>query len=220
MFALYRNEGGGQFLHVSQRAGLAALGGLFVGFGTVAADLDRDGDEDLAVANGHVVKYTGAAPRRQLPLLLENRNQRFERAAFSAGGYFTRPQEGRGLAAGDLDNDGDLDLAFSHMNDPAMLLENRTPLAGDWLAVRLIGVVSNREAIGARLSLHTSAGVMIRHIRGGGSYLSTSDTRAYWGFPPESNIDSLVVHWPSGVEQTFPSPHRNYLMTLLEPHRD
>jgi hypothetical protein len=214
-FALYRNEGAGQFLHVSQSTGITALGGLFVGFGTACADLDRDGDEDFAVANGHVIKYPEASPRRQLPLLLCNQGKRFQRVAFPADSYFSKPHEGRGLAIGDLDQDGDLDLVVSHLNDPVAVLENRTP-GGNWVGARLIGVASPRDAIGARLILHTSRGDQVRRVKGGGSYLSHSSSLVFWGLPENAEVRGATIHWPSGRTQHV-AAEPNQVFTIVEP---
>lgn len=215
-FALYRNEGDGRFLHVSQMTGISVLGGLYVGFGTVCADFDHDGDEDIAVANGHVVLFPTASPRKQEPLFLEADNHRFKRVKFSGEGYFSTVHEGRGLASGDLDEDGDLDLVFSHMNAPASIVRNDVA-TGDWLAVRLIGRESNRGAVGARLSLKTSIGELVRHIKAGTSYMATSDPRAFWGLPAGCKIEQLTVRWPSGRISTVSAPEVNQTLMLLEP---
>lgn len=201
-FGLYRNEGDGQFLHVSQGAGIAALGGLFVGFGTAALDVDHDSDEDLVVSNGHVIKFPTASPRRQVPLLLRNEDGRFRRVEFSAGtNYFSTEHEGRGLATGDLDGDGAVDLVVSHLNEPVAILLREMREPSHWLTVRLIGRASNRNAIGARLILHTSLGDRVRQIKGGGSYLSQSDLRVHWGLPQGATAQALTVYWPSGHVQ-------------------
>lgn len=215
-FALYRNEGQGMFLHVSKATGITALGGMFVGFGTFCADLDRDGDEDILVTNGHVLKYPLSLPVKQLPLALENRDGRFARLIFPAADYFSTPQEGRGMSVFDLDNDGDLDAAISHLNAPATVLMNETVTENGWIAVRLVGVASNRGAVGARLVLHTSAGDQVRQIKGGGGYLSQGDPRAYWGLPKGVIVKGITVHWPSGRTQSLDSPSVNRQLTLVE----
>lgn len=215
-FALYRNEGSGQFLHVSQPTGITALGGLFVGFGTACGDFDRDGDEDFLVANGHVILYPQASPVRQLPLLLEQRKQRFLRATQLVDAYFTTPHEGRGLSLADFDNDGDLDFSVSHLNDPVELVRNDVA-TGNWFGVQLVGTVSDRMAIGARLVLHTSDGKYLRHVRGGGSYLSTHDSRVFWGMGSTTRIERLEIFWPSGRSTSISDPPVNQYLTIVEP---
>ncbi len=215
-FAMYRNEGSGQFLHVSQAAGVTALDGLFVGFGTACADFDHDGHEDIVVANGHVILFPTFAPRRQLPLLLKNDGQRLSRVR-PRDGYFAEAHEGRGLAAVDLDDDGDLDVAISHLNAPAVVLRNDRA-EGQWLRVRLVGRASNRDAIGAKLSLRTSQRTMHRQIKGGGSYLSTGDKRIFFGFPAGETAESLDIVWPSGHRQVIEQPTANQPLFFVEPH--
>jgi hypothetical protein len=214
-FALYRNEGRGHFLHVSELSGIKALGQYFVAFGTAAADFDHDGDEDLVVANGHVVKFPQRSPRRQLPLLLQNNKARFVRAE-GVGEYFENAHEGRGLAIGDLDNDGDMDVLVSHIVDPVSVLRNDRP-SGTWFSVQLTGVRSNRDAIGAKLTLHTTDGnKMVRQIKSGVSYLSSSDTRVLWGLPDGAEVERLVIRWPLGNVQEIMAPPTERLLTIVE----
>ena len=216
-FSLYRNDGEAQFVHVSQGTGITALGHLYVGFGTVFADIDRDGDEDFVVANGHVINFPKAASLRQEPLALVNTGGRFAKAVFPADGYFSTLHRGRGLASGDLDDDGDLDLVFAHNDgEPNALVANDTPGDNGWLRVRLIGVRSNRDAIGARLVLHTSAGDQLRLIKGGGSYVSQCDLRPFWGVPAGTRVSGLSIHWPSGHDQEYALSKANQTVTIVE----
>lgn len=200
--ALYRNEGSCQFLHVSRSTGVTAVGSLFVSFGTVFLDFDRDGDEDVAVSNGHVIRHPVNAPLHQVPLLFENLGgARYVNVAPSAGEYFVEPHLGRGVACGDIDNDGDLDLVFSPTNEPAALVSNESPNENHWLSVRLIGIKSHRDAVGARLALATSQGKQTRQVKGGGSYLSASDLRIFFGVPRGATIEKLTIEWPAGGTQ-------------------
>ncbi len=212
-FALYQNMGEAQFTHSSTRAGIGAIGTLFVGFGTVCGDFDADGDEDIAVANGHVIHHPINAPVRQEPLLLTNEQKKqFSRVSFPANSYFSTPHKGRGLAQGDLDNDGDLDLVFANSNEPAAIQQNKTPTSGKWLKIRLVGTASPRDGTGARIILRTSKSELLRHAFGGGSYLSASDRAVHFGYGSDETPESVTVYWPSGqrselpLASTIPSP--------------
>jgi enediyne biosynthesis protein E4 len=217
---LYRNEGAAQFLHVSQGTGITALGRLYVGFGTVFADVDRDGDEDFVVSNGHVINYPKHASVKQEPLVLINEHGHFVKAEFSAGEYFSTLHRGRGLAMSDFDDDGDLDFAFSHNDgEPNVLVSNEIVNDNGWLRVRLIGTVSNRDAIGAWLVLHTSAGDQLRLVKGGASYLSQCDLRPFWGYSAGTRITGLSIHWPKGRVQKLDAVAvtGNQTLVIVEP---
>jgi len=219
-FALYRNEGHGNFLHVSQRLGITDLGGLFVGFGTACEDFDSDGDQDFIVSNGHVIKYPQIAPRRQLPLLLEFQGNRFERARFQPASYFEEPHEGRGLAVADFDADGDLDVAISHLNEPVALLRNNSNPPGGWLSLRLIGTRSCRDAVGARVELHCGEQRLIRQVTGGGSYLSHHCRNVHFVLPGGKGPRTLIIHWPAGAVQQLDAASLQGQITVIEPGAD
>jgi len=214
-FALYRNDSAAHFMHVSKSAGLTSFGQRFVAFGTACADFDFDGDEDIVVSNGHVIKYPQRSARKQLPLYLENRNARFVKVIFSSASYFGSEHEGRGLATADFDSDGDLDLVISLLNEPVALIRNAFPPVAS-LSVKLIGTQSNRDAVGANLILHTKRGLQARQIKGGGSYLSTHELCVRWGIGGDEEVVKLEVIWPSGVKQTI-RELTDGLNVLVEP---
>ncbi len=214
---LYRNEGHCLFQYVSQSTGITAVDSLYVGWGTVFFDFDRDGDEDVVVSNGHVVRYPENAPLRQKPLLFENDNgRRFRNVAPGAGTYFSEAHMGRGVAAGDIDDDGDIDLVISHVNEPLALLANDSVNSNNYLSLRLIGTVSNRSAIGTRITLQTDSGTQTRQIKGGTSYASTQDPRVFFGLAGDERVALVEITWPSGTTQSLSDIPANQMLTVIE----
>lgn len=202
-FALYRNEGNLNFQHVSQMTGVTVAGGLFVGWGTAFLDVDLDGDEDIFVSNGHVIRYPTNAPLRQTPLLFENRDGRFFNVARSMGGYMTEPHMGRGIAIGDLNDDQKPDVVISHADEPVTVLRNESLGGNRSLVVRLVGTVSNRDAVGAFVEVKTATGRQSKQVKGGGSYASTSDRPLIFGVGHEAVVQEVAIRWPSGTKQTL-----------------
>lgn len=215
--ALYRNDGNWLFQHVSQGAGVTAVGALYVGWGTAFCDFDKDGDEDAFVSNGHVIRYPINAPIQEKPLLFENQNgKRLINVAPGAGSYFQEGHEGRGCATGDLDNDGDLDLVISRVNQPVAFLSNVTDTKHHWVSLKLIGRQSARLPIGAFVRLKTDQGEQTRQIKGGASYATTSDPRLFFGLGRAEVIESLIIHWPSGLIQTIDSLNPDHAWIVVE----
>jgi len=216
-FALYRNEGDCHFHHVSAITGITAVGSLFVGFGTVFFDFDADGDEDLFATNGHVMNRPSNAPLLQKPLLFENQQgKRFVNVADGAGEYMRSEHLGRGVASGDLDQDGATDLVVSHTNQPVAILKNETLDRGSWLRVNLIGVRAHRDAVGARVTISVGGQKYTRQVKGGSSYLSSPAPELLFGLAKASTIESIEVAWPGGSKQTVVPPAINSAITILE----
>jgi hypothetical protein len=200
LHSLFRNEGKERFLYSTPTSGIGALGRSYVGFGVGFLDYDNDGWEDVAIANGHVI-HTSKAGRKQSPVLLRNEGKaRFANVTAQGGSYFQGKYLARGLAVGDLDNDGRPDLVISHTNEAAALLRNICPNGHHWLGVELVGR-DHRDIAGARLTLEVGGHKLTRFAKGGGSYLSSGDRRILFGLGKSEKIGRLTVVWPWGQEQ-------------------
>ncbi len=219
--ALYHNQGNGNFLHLSRDTGISAIGELFVSFGTLTRDFDGDADLDIAIANGHVIYYPNQSTFAQQSVLLENKgDQDFQRAKFNEDSFFNQRHVARGLAAGDLDEDGRTDLVFTVLNGAAQILRNETELEGERIRMKLIGTLDNRNAIGARVVLHSKEGDRIRYINGGGSYLSSSGYECDF-YVSKSEVElSATIYWPSGMQQKIRSLElqKNYFVLQGNPN--
>ncbi len=217
-FALYRNEGECNFAHVSAQMGITRARGVYVGFGTAFFDFDLDCDQDLFASTGHVMYHPRNSSIRQLPLLFENHSgKKFVNVSEAAGPYMQSPHIGRGVALGDFDTDGYLDLVVSHTNEPISLLHNRSKTNGHWFGIRLIGVASHRDAVGARVLLRAEGRSQSRQVKGGSSYLSSNDPRLYFGLAEADAIEEIRIQWPSGIRQTFNQVKVDQVLTVVEP---
>ncbi len=208
--ALYRNLGKNGFKYSTQAAGIGRLGQKYVGFGTGFLDFDNDGWDDLAIANGHVLRHPLGTGVKQRPVLLHNEDhdgrRQFRELPGSGGPYFQTEHSGRGLAIGDLDNDGWPDVVVSHQNAPVAILRNvaGTTLGkgNHWLGIKLVGK-SDRDLVGTTATLEVNGRRLTHFVKGGGSYLSTSDPRVRFGIGPTEKVGRLTVKWPGGSEQHF-----------------
>jgi hypothetical protein len=213
---LFRNEGGGSFLDVTPGSGLGPPSWFMLGFGACFLDVDRDGSLDIAVVNGHVSRYvdeegnSNITFRQPAQLFLNDGNGRFHDISKQAGDYFGRSNVGRGLAYCDYDNDGHMDLAISNNGEKAVLLHNESTTPYHWVRLELQGTKSNRDAVGAKVTFQIGDRKLVRHRKGGGSYLSASDPRLLIGLGDATQVDQVEIRWPSGLVQRLgplPSDH-------------
>lgn len=204
--ALYRHTGSAVFVDGRFQARIAEPTIRDLAFGVAFADLDHDGDLDLVAANGHILDN---APEFDAASRYAQPNRAFEN--LGDGRFRLVPEHGmdlvrvsRGLAAGDLDGDGDLDIVVVSSNDRAEVWENRCDGCGAALLVDLVGAASNTHGIGARLEARLGERLMVREVHTGASYLSHSATTAHFGVGNGKRVDDLTVRWPSGAVQRFP----------------
>ena len=175
----------------------------WVGWGCALADFDNDGWPDCFVANGQVddnLEQIGHENPYAEPALLHRNvdGKRFVLATRNAGAYFERDHVGRGVACGDLDNDGDIDLVVNHKGGPAALLRNDTATPHHWIRLRLEGTRSNRDAVGARVEVEAGDRTIVRQRKGGASYGSAHDPRLLIGLGHARSARRVTVRWPSG----------------------
>jgi enediyne biosynthesis protein E4 len=213
-WTLFRNNGENYFTDLSPKAGMNKASWDKVGWGTCLLDANLDGNLDIFVANGHIYRNAEEMAERNedgSPQTFEQNAQLFlgyGKGVFldvskQAGDYFLRPHVGRGVAMGDYDNDGAMDIAINHCGGEASLLHNETRTPNHWIRLRLEGSRpndpggSNRDAIGARVEVKIGNRKLVRHVKGGGSYLSSHDPRLLIGLGKDDQVDDVEVRWPN-----------------------
>ena len=217
---LYHNNGEGTFSDVTYPAGLGS-NTQFLGWGTMFFDFDNDGWPDLLVANGHVypeVDTLGLGIDYNEPKLLyhNNGNGTFTDIARAAGPGISMPAPARGLAVGDLWNDGRQSAVIVNRNAQPSLLVNSKTYRGHWIEIKTAGTRSNRDGIGARVLVKTDSRRQIDEVRSGSSYISNNDMRVHFGLGAKSKVEYVEVRWPSGLVERFRNPLTDNILTVKE----
>jgi enediyne biosynthesis protein E4 len=221
MYALYRNNGDGTFTYDSYPSGIGRMTMTHSGWGVRFMDYDNDGWKDLLIVQGHdldTIELTSPNLRYREPMLLaRNTGQHFVDVSTEAGSIFHQAWVGRGMANGDIDNDGRLDAVVTTNDGPAYILHNETPARNHWLMLRLVGHKSNRDAIGAEVKIVTAKGSQFATVTTASSYLSSSDKRLHFGLGTETVAETIEIHWPSGVSQTLKNVRGDQIVQIDEP---
>jgi len=217
---LYANSGDGLCQDRTFASGIG-LNTRWLGWGVGFLDLDLDGWLDLFLVNGHVYpeveQIKTEAGYRQRKVVYRNlRNGRFEDVSERLGPPVTTPHAGRGAAFGDIDNDGDVDVAVNNVHEPPNLYRLDTSRTASWTELKLVGTTSNRSAIGARVRIVIGSTTLVREVRGGGSYYSQNDLRVQAGLGDAARIDRVEVRWPNGNEEVWRDVPVKTIVTLTE----
>jgi hypothetical protein len=219
---LYHNEGDANFTDVSYQLGIAEVSVPFLSWGDAFLDYDNDGWKDLLMSDGHVYpeadKYAWGTSWAQRPMLFHNiEGKRFETVPAVEGSGLADVIAGRGMAVGDLFNDGKMDAVINVMDGHPVLLRNVSPDKNHWLELKLVGgLKSPRDAVGATVYLTANGMKQREDVISGGSYLSTNDPRPHFGLGQATTVDALEVHWPSGKVEKFAIPNVDRIVTLTE----
>jgi hypothetical protein len=221
MYALFRNNGDRTFTYESYPSGLGRMTMGHSGWGVRFLDYDNDGWKDLLIAQGHdldTIELTRPNLRYREPMLLaRNTGRSFEDVSSEAGSVFREAWVGRGLAIGDIDNDGRVDAVVTTNDGPLYVLHNATPTSNHWLILKLVGHRSNRDAIGAEVRVVAGKITQVATVTTASSYLSSSDKRVHFGLGTETLAAAIEIRWPSGIRQTLENVRADQILQVDEP---
>jgi enediyne biosynthesis protein E4 len=221
MYALYRNNGDATFAYESYPSALGRITMTHSGWGVRFLDYDNDGWKDLLIAQGHdldTIELSFPNLRYREPMLLaRNTGRGFVDVSADAGTVFREAWVGRGLATGDIDNDGRLDAVVTTNDGPLYILRNVTSTPYHWLTLKLTGHKSNRDAIGAEVKVVAAKNSQVATVTTASSYLSSSDKRLHFGLGAANIAETIEIRWPSGIHQTMKNVVADQILQLDEP---
>jgi hypothetical protein len=226
IYQLYRNKGRDGFMPVSRVTGLTTISAMRSGWGVQFMDYDNDGWKDLFISQSHVIDNIQMLNPQLVyelpPLLLRNeKGKKFSDVSAQSGPVFHEAMAGRGVAVGDLDNDGALDVVINVLNgSPRLLYNSVAELGNHWLVIKLVGTVSNRDGQGAVVVAQGASGLkQWQYATTCGSYLSAQDPRVHFGLGSDESA-RIEVRWPSGICQILENVRTNQILTVTEPLRN
>jgi len=220
-YAVYQNLGDGTFDYSSYATGIGGMTLLHSGWGMRLADFDNDGRKDLLIGQAHVMDNIELnfphLRYKESPLIARNTGKGFEDVSATAGETFQQRFVARGMAVGDIDNDGRLDAVINSHDGGLYVLRNVSKNANHWLTLKLEGRTSNRDGIGAQIKLTSSSGAaQYVTVSTTGSYLSASDKRAHFGLGNDTAAKSIEIRWPSGIVQTLENISADQILNVTE----
>ncbi|HLN54366.1 MAG TPA: CRTAC1 family protein [Bacteroidales bacterium] len=211
--SLYRNMGNGVFSDEGTVSGISSAAAQFVGWSSSFFDYDNDGDADITKTNGALKHLYG----QESQIFQNDGTGKFTDVSLSLGQYFNQEFVGRGSFCGDYDNDGDIDLFVTNLNDRCILLRNNKGNENNWLMLDLKGTTSNHDAVGARVRIVSGGKLQIAQKRSTTGYLSQGDDRLHFGLGKNETVESIEIKWPSGKTQMLENVKANQILTVTEP---
>jgi enediyne biosynthesis protein E4 len=220
-YALYENARDGTFNYTTNTSGLGVITLLHSGWGVRFLDYDNDGWKDLFIVQSHVMDTIHLQEPhlhyRESPVLLRNQmGRQFVDVSAESGEVFQQKWAARGMATGDINNDGKIDVVVTSNNGPAWVLMNETPTSNHWITLKLAGVKSNRDAIGAQVEIETEEGRQYGTVTTASSYESSSDSRLHFGLGKAKVVKTIRIQWPSRIVQTLSNVKVDQILRITE----
>jgi hypothetical protein len=220
-YSLFHNDGEGLFTESGFPSGVGTSSLMLTGWGVEFFDYDNDGRNDVIAANGHAMDNVALASPDlayyEPALLLRNQGGRFVDVTAASGEALKVPRPSRGLAVGDYDNDGNLDLLLCNCNSTPVLLHNEGKAENHWLKLQPVGRKSNRDGIGLKVWVTAGGVTQMKELTGGGSYLSSSDRRLHFGLGTSAYAEKIRLLWPSGIRQELQHVQADRILKIEEP---